>query len=54
MDFFKQRFYEKVLVLVKEMKVLLKEYGDMKFDEVKLCQVFGGVRGVKMMIWEIF
>ena len=52
MDLLKQRFYEKASALAKEMKALLKEHGDMKLDEVKLRQAFGGARGVKMMIWE--
>ncbi|RME99364.1 MAG: citrate (Si)-synthase [Bacteroidetes bacterium] len=52
MDPLKQRFKEKATALAQEMKALLKEHRDMKVDEVKLWQVFGGARGVKMMIWE--
>jgi citrate synthase len=52
MDPLKQRFHEKATALAQEMKALLKEHGDMKIDEVKLRQAFGGARGVKMMIWE--
>lgn len=31
---------------------MLQEHGDKKIDEVKLKQVYGGARGIKMMIWE--
>lgn len=51
-DILKQRFYEKASALAKELKAMLKEHGDMKLDEVKLRQAFGGARGIKMMIWE--
>ena len=51
-DILKRRFYEKASALAKEMKALLKEHGDLKLDEVKLRQAFGGARGIKMMIWE--
>ncbi|MEM1216264.1 MAG: citrate (Si)-synthase [Bacteroidota bacterium] len=52
MDPLKQRFKEKASALSGEIKALLKEHGDLKLDEVKLRQAFGGARGVKMMIWE--
>lgn len=51
-DILKQRFHKKASALAKELKALLKEHGDMKLDEVKLRQAFGGARGIKMMIWE--
>ena len=34
------------------MRALLKEKGSLKVDEVALSQVFGGARGIKMMVWE--
>jgi len=52
MDPLKQRFYEKASALTKEMKALLKEHGQLKADEVTLSQIFGGARGIKMMMWE--
>lgn len=52
MDPLKQRFFEKSSALAAEMKTLLKEHGNLKLDEVKLSQAFGGARGIKMMIWE--
>jgi len=35
-----------------EIKSILKEHGDKKTDEVSLKQIFGGARGIKMMLWE--
>ena len=52
MDLLKQKFQEKSSSLKSEIKALLKEHGDTKADEVKLSQIFGGMRGVKSMIWE--
>lgn len=52
MDPLKKKFQEKALALFKENRALLKEYGDTKVDEVSVRQVFGGMRGVKSMIWE--
>ena len=52
MDPLKQKFSEKALALFTEVRALLKEKGNTKVDEVVLSQVFGGARGVKMMVWE--
>jgi citrate synthase len=52
MDPLKQKFSEKASALFTEVRALLKEKGDTKVDEVTLKQVFGGARGVKMMVWE--
>jgi len=52
MDRLKQKFYEKSSALKTEVRSLLKEHGSLKVDEVSLKQVFGGMRGVKSMIWE--
>ena len=52
MDPLKQKFFEKSSKLKAEVKSLLKEKGDTKVDEVTLKQVFGGMRGVKSMVWE--
>lgn len=52
MDPLKQKFIDKASALKTEMKSLLREHGTTKVDEVVLSQVFGGARGVKMMIWE--
>jgi citrate synthase len=52
MDPLKQKFSEKAAALFTEVRALLKEKGNTKVDEVTLSQVFGGARGIKMMIWE--
>jgi citrate synthase len=52
MDRLKQKFFEKSSALKVEMKQLLREHGAIKADDVKIAQVFGGMRGVKSMVWE--
>jgi len=52
MDPLKQKFFEKSSALKSQLKALLKEHGGKKVDEVTLKQVFGGMRGVKSMVWE--
>ncbi len=52
MDPLKDKFFEKSSKLKVELKALLKEHGGKKVDEVTLKQVFGGMRGVKSMVWE--
>ena len=52
MDPLKEKFYEKSNQVRKETKELLREHGDKIVDQVSLKQVFGGMRGVKSMIWE--
>ncbi len=52
MDPLKQKFQEKSSELKANIKAMLKEHGGRKVDEVTLNQVFGGMRGVKSMIWE--
>lgn len=52
MDQLKQRFHELSAATRKEMLGILKEHGDRKIDEVVLKQIFGGARGVKLMVWE--
>ncbi len=52
MDPLKEKFQEKASALKTEIKALLKEQGSTVVDEVTLKQVFGGMRGVKSMVWE--
>lgn len=52
MDPLKKKFEEKANALYKESRSLLKEHGDKVVGEVTLKQVFGGMRGVKSMIWD--
>jgi len=52
MDPLKKKFFEKSDALRTEMRALLKAKGETVVDEVKLRQILGGARGVKMMLWE--
>ena len=52
MDQLKSRFNEKASALKVEIKALLKEHGTKTVGEVNLAQVFGGMRGVKSMVWD--
>lgn len=52
MDPLKEKFQQKSSALTTGLKTLLKEHGDDKVDEVKIKQIFGGARGIKMMVWE--
>ena len=52
MDKLKEKFKQKALATFTEYRAMLKEHGEKKADEVKLRQIFGGMRGVKSMIWE--
>lgn len=52
MDPLKQKFIEKANALKKEIKGMLREQGNTIVDQVTLSQLYGGARGVKMMVWE--
>lgn len=52
MDPLKQKFHDKSSALRDEIKALLKEHGSKTIDQVSLKQIYGGARGIKMMVWE--
>ncbi len=52
MDPLKQKFAAKAEALKGEIKSVLKEHGGQVIDQVKLQQIYGGARGIKMMVWE--
>lgn len=52
MDSLKKKFHEKSSALKAELRAIVKANGNQVVDEVKLAQVFGGARGIKMMVWE--
>lgn len=52
MDPLRKKFIDKASALRDEIRSLLKEHGNTKVDEVVLKQIYGGARGVKMMVWE--
>lgn len=49
----KEKLYEKIEGWRPRTVRLLKEYGDVKVDEVKISQVIGGMRGVKALTTDI-
>lgn len=52
MDLLKKSFHQKCLDLTTEIKSILKDHGNTKIDEVTVSQAYGGMRGIKSMIWE--
>lgn len=48
----KEKFFEKSSKLKAEVKSELKQHGDTVVGDVKLRQVFGGMRGVPSLVWE--
>ena len=52
MDALKQKFHGKASALAKEVKAMLKEHGDITVGDIKLRQIYGGMRGMPSMPWE--
>ena len=52
MDRLKSAFYNKAMSLIAEMKTFNKDNGTTIIDQVTIGQVFGGMRGIKSMLWE--
>jgi len=52
MDPLKEKFQQKAFALKTEIKELLKTKADTKVDEVSIKQLYGGMRGLKSMVWE--
>lgn len=52
MDRLKSAFYNKAMSHIAEMKTFNKENGATIIDQVTIGQVFGGMRGIKSMLWE--
>ncbi|MBT8218967.1 MAG: citrate (Si)-synthase [Bacteroidia bacterium] len=52
MDPLKEKFKNYAISEFKSIRTMLKEHGDIKIDEVSLTQVYGGMRGIKSMIYE--
>lgn len=48
----KERFAEIFPAKAEEIKKLKKEHGQTVIDQVKLEQAFGGMRGIKGLVWE--
>lgn len=52
MDQLKQKFREKSEIVRSDLRNLIKTKGTEQVDKVTVEQLFGGMRGVKSMIWE--
>ncbi len=52
MDLLKEKFFEVSSSVRKDLRALVKENARTIVDQVAVGQVFGGMRGVKSMIWE--
>ena len=52
MEHLKAKFAEKALPLAKEIKAFVKENADAVVGEVKLSQLYGGMRGIKSLLTE--
>src|SRR5690606_677710 len=52
MDMLKARFEKAAEAVIPEIKEFLKEQNNTVIDQVTIGQVFGGMRGIKSMLWE--
>lgn len=52
MDRLKALFKSKFTATVEEIKAMVKAHGARVIDEVLVEQIYGGMRGIKSMIWE--
>lgn len=52
MDILKSAFKAKFAAKTEELKDLLKANGNLVIDQVKIEQLHGGMRGIKLMLWE--
>lgn len=52
METLKDKFAAKIGPMRERVQKVLKEHGDLKISEVTVAQAYGGMRGVKCMVWE--
>lgn len=52
MDILKSKFKEKATAAAQEVKAMLKEYGSLVIDKTSVSQIYGGMRGMKSLVWE--
>jgi citrate synthase len=48
----KEKFAQKIGPMRERVQKILKDHGDFKISEVTVAQAYGGMRGVKCMVWE--
>ena len=52
MDRLKEKFYNAFTRASEDVKSLLANHGTQVIDEVTVNQIYGGMRGLKSMVWE--
>lgn len=52
MDKLKNRFEEVALPFSKEVKEMIKTYGDVELGQTTISQLYGGMKSIKAMTWE--
>ena len=52
MDPIKQKFADVALPMAKEVKDLVKNYGDVELGQTTVSQLFGGMKSIKALITE--
>ena len=53
MSVLKKKLYEKIVIERPRTEKLLKEYGNVKVDEVTISQIIGGMRDIKSLVTDI-
>lgn len=48
----KEKFVSKLMPMRDRIQKIQKEHGELKISDVTIGQTYGGMRGVKCMIWE--
>ncbi len=48
----KEKFVSKMMPMRERIQKILKEHGELKISDVTIAQCYGGMRGVKCMMWE--
>ncbi len=48
----KEKFAQKIGPMRERVQRILKDYGEFKISDVTVAQAYGGMRGVKCMVWE--
>ena len=51
-DKLKNRFEEVALPFAKEVKEMIKTYGDVELGQTTISQLYGGMKSIKAMTWE--
>src|ERR1035437_3456939 len=53
MSALKKKLYEKIVIERPRTEKLLKEFGNVKVDEVTISQIIGGMRDIKSLVTDI-